>query len=292
MDTPNDLQQVLHAIEQQAKEQGLHIVRCTRGLPSSSSLHLAWEGEWLDYLEVARLANVSLLYVQAEPFDLEQENRSFASGDRATRLRRLQAASEEEDEEEEETVTPSVAEADWLFQRFMEQTECWRSYQHQIGSIECLWVKEGVGHGLELDTEWYDAYIDAILNVLADAEAVALADRHVRSQEEAAAHLQRARQLAQHERFPEATNEDKRLYMAKQLFPDLPEYGSMGLRSVVSLARSVYWWDVAPAQQTAKEQQVRDLWAHGESIKNIAAQLGISETKVKAAIQARGSTTN
>jgi hypothetical protein len=70
--------------------------------------------------------------------------------------------------------------------------------------------------------------------------------------------------------------------MAEQLFPDNDEYD---LREIVTLAQMVYWWEVEPELRAAKEQKARDLWAKGESIRNIAAILKIPEAKVKTAIE-------
>lgn len=265
MDTLDDLQGTLQAIRQRAQEQGLHIVQGPYfSVKGNNAPEVDWEGEWTEYLEVAASAKASLLYIEADPFDLERENLSLINGQKGAKL------------------PAGDNERLWLSERLMEATEEWSTYNGKLGYLRCAWFKEGVGHYLTMKADWYIEYSDFVRKALDEAESVEDEMRRIRSKEEAVTRLQLASQLARHERFPEATNEDKRRYMAEQLFPDNDEYD---LREIVTLAQMVYWWEVEPELRAEKEQKARDLWAKGETIRNIAAILKMPEAKVKSAIE-------
>ncbi len=271
MDSFDDLQEALQAIRQRAHEHGLRIVQGPRfSAKGNNSPAVDWEGEWMEYLEVAASVSASLLYIEADPFDLERETLSLINGLKGARL------------------PAGDNEQTWLSGRLMEVTNEWGGYNRRLGYLRCAWFKEGVGHYLSLKADWYVEYAEAARAALDEAENVEAEMRRVRSKEEAETRLHLASQLARHERFPDATNDDKRRYMAEQLFSDSDEYD---LREIVTLAQMVYWWEVEPELRAAKEQKARDLWAKGESIRNIAAILKIPEAKVKSAIE-EGDTTD
>jgi hypothetical protein len=279
MDSFDDLQEVLQGIEQKAKEHGLYIFE-SEEIAYPSVLKLDWQGEWTEYLEVAGLAKALFLYLEVERFDLEEANRAFMLTQTAKRIQRTHPAISPNDEDDESN---DEDEDDWLFQRLIEQTEAWREYQQRIGYIACLWFKDGVGHYLQLEASWYNNYTTAAWKVLEDADKVSIESRRIRSKEEAATRLQQAKQLAYHPRFVDASIDEKRRYMAAQLFPKL---SYSGVTSVVSLAQAVYWWEVEPEMRATKDQKALDLWAGGESIQNIATLLGMPEAKVRTAIKA------
>jgi hypothetical protein len=265
MDTLDNLQGILQAIRQRALEQSLRVVQGLRfSVKGNSSPEVDWKGEWTEYLDVAASVKAPLLYLEADPFDLERENLSLMSGYRGAK----QPAGENEQL--------------WLSERVIEATEEWRKHNGQLGYLRCAWFKEGVAHYLSLKAEWYIDYGDFVKSIMVQAENVEEEMRRVRTKEEAVTRLHLASQLARHERFPEATNDDKRRYMAEQLFPDNDEYD---LREIVTLAQMVYWWEVEPELRAAKELKARDLWAKGETIRNIAAILKMPEAKVKTAIE-------
>jgi hypothetical protein len=265
MDTIDDLQETLQAIRQRAHEHGLRLVQGSRfSVKGNNSPAVDWEGDWTEYLEVAASVAASLMYIEADPFDLERESLSLANGQKGARL------------------PAGDNERLWLSERITEATEDWRRYNGRLGNIRCAWFKEGVGHYLSLEADWYVEYANSARAALDEAANIEGEMRRVRTREEAMARLHLASQLARHERFPDATNEDKRRYMAEQLFPDNDEYD---LREVVTLAQMVYWWEVEPELRAAKEQKARDLWAKGETIRNIAAILKMPEAKVKSAIE-------
>src|SRR6266496_4633873 len=146
MDTFEDLEGLLQAIKKMAKEQGIHVVKGF--LRTWETPVVDWQGGWAEYLELAGLVKTPLLYLQEEPFASEQENASRIMAERPGRILRL-------DEE-----------LQWLSERLMEQTAEWSKYSQQIGHAVCVWCKEGVGHYLTLNTEWYLKYKDAVNEAL------------------------------------------------------------------------------------------------------------------------------
>ncbi len=267
----DDLSEILEDVENKAKETNLSIVW---GVPLLINYpEIEWEGDWKEYLDLARHVGTALVYIEADKFDLERENISRAShsSNRLERRRRLLFPLED-------------SEVVWLVQRLMEHTGEWSKYNQKIGHVKCLWFKDSVAHKYELNSSWYLAYSDTVEKVLEEAEVVEEENRQVRTEEEAAKNLQRAGQLARHERFPDASNSEKRLFMAQQLFPDNAE-DRLDLTRIVHLAEMIYWWEVEPEMRASKAQKARDLRANGESIKNIAALLKMPEAKVRAAIE-------
>src|SRR4051812_14923090 len=109
MDTIDNLQETLQGIEQKAKEQGLYVVRCNKGLPSSQSPNLIWQGEWAEYLEIAGLSKTILLYLQAEPFDIDAENKYWLASVTAQRVKRMRPSSHVDVEDVEDVEN----EEDW-----------------------------------------------------------------------------------------------------------------------------------------------------------------------------------
>ncbi len=272
MSTHDDLRTVLKAMLQKAMEQGIHVVR---GYPRLLNYpQVEWEREWTEYLDVAQLAGAALLYLYDDPFILERENVLKVIGQKGeVEKQRIPALPILEDDEDQ-----------WLSSRLMEQTNNWSSYNQQIGHIECLWFKEGVGHHLTLDTEWYLAYNEAVERAFIESDGVEEENRRVRKKEQAVELMKRAEQLARHERFEDASSSEKRQFMAGQIFPDLA-LDPYSLSQVVSLAEMIYWWEIEPGMRSTKIQKARDLRMRGESIKNIAAILKMSDAKVRAAIE-------
>lgn len=261
-----DLDELLVAIKEKATEKGLRLVS---GAPIVSSIvYITWTEEWIAYLDLAKQVGASLLYIHAEPFDVKDQNTTTASEMTFTEKRRLPMPDE-------------VNEMEWLSQWLMERTQEWEQYNRKISRIDCVWFKDGVGHRLALVAPWYQAYEDAVDKVLEETETVDEENRKVRTKEEAVKLLHLAEQLVRHERFSEATNDGKRLFMTEKLFPN----EGIDHHRIIQLAELIYWWEVEPVERATKAQKARDLRDSGESIKNIAALLKMSEAKVRAAIE-------
>jgi hypothetical protein len=261
-----DLQELSQTIKQKASEYGLYIVEAPisfRWVPSHIDIN--WEGDWTEYLELARKVMAPILYLECQPFNLDEQN--------AQTLVAQMSTNTWQDEEQ----------GQWLAQRLDEETVSWRAYNGVVHQVQAVWLKEGVAHWLELGTNWWGEYRRAVSRMLEEAKEVKEENRRIHSKEEAQLLLERAKQLASHERFGEATSVEKREYMAQQLFPDL--LGSYAAREVSSVAVAVYWWEVEPRALATKEEKARELRARGESIKNIAALLKMSEAKVRTAVE-------
>ncbi len=263
----DDLEELFVAIKEKAVEKGLRLVSV--GAPVvSQAVYVGWTEEWTAYLDLANQVRASLLYIHAVPFDVKDQNTTTASELTFTEKRRLPLPDE-------------VNELEWLSQWLMERTQEWEKYNQKISRIDCVWFKDGVGHRLAFEAPWYQAYNDAVDKVLEETESVEQENRIFRSKEEAVKVLRLAEQLARHERFPEATNDGKRLFMAEKLFPD----ESLDRRRVVQLAELIYWWEVEPTERATKAEKARALRESGENIRNIAAMLKMSEAKVRAALE-------
>lgn len=266
--TTDDLTGILHEIEHTAAQLNLHIVR---GLPTGYKPNLAWQGDTQSYLQTASLSKAALLYIQADPFDLDAENSAHSLTPHAVQISQLRPTD------------PTQAEQDqWLLQRLTEQTEDWRLNNGQIGSIKCAWFADGISHTLSIATAWYTDYQTAVTRAFEEAEAVEQENKRLRTEEATFFLMEAAREVASHERFPEASNNEKRAYMVDQIYPGLtPDQRAQ----VVSLAQVIHWWEIAPAENATKEQQARNLRARGETLKNIAAILKIPESRVKSILE-------
>lgn len=262
-------------ISQAASERGLLVFD---GEPDVSKLaSVAWRGDWLSFLNLAQQANVRLLYIWERRYD-PNEAIYEATGDPDLIANGLKEggvlpANEFEDE----------AKA-WLRERIRERLAPWDARQDEVFSVSCVWAKDHVAHYWREYASWITECLMAIDAVLEEAELIEQENRKLRSQEEARRLHEYAMQLAQHVRFPEATSEEKREYMASQLFPDLTDDGWPTSRAIARRAMLIYWWDIEPAEKATKDERARGLYAQGESIRNIAAILKMSEAKVKAAI--------
>jgi hypothetical protein len=151
----------------------------------------------------------------------------------------------------------------WLHQRLREAAAPWDDYTGRVGWISCVWCREGVAHHWDIGTDWHDAC-----------------------------------ELAYHPRFPEATNDAKRVFMAEQLFSnaidELQEasghsytyqLGRINAQAVAERATLIYWWEVEPTERASKAERARDLRRQGESIRNIAAVLKMPEGRVRAVLE-------
>lgn len=249
-------------------------------VPDISKLSGAvWKGDWPGYLDLAVQARVSLLYLKEWRYDHEGMIKEV-----------LQEETRENSLLESETTSEAEAETGsgaWLRARLREAVTSWSTYQDQVFGITGVWVKESVAHHWSRDADWYPTYRAVLDAALAEAQQVEREYRTLRSTEVARKLHDYATQLAQHPRFAEATSEEKREFMATQLFPDL-DSDMHGFRTAVSIAKRavlIYWWDVEPIERATKAERARALRAQGETIRNIAAVLKMSEAKVRAALE-------
>jgi hypothetical protein len=258
-----DLEQLHVAIHQAASERGL----------------IVFDGE----PDVSKLASVAwnALYVRKRQYD---------SGQIIAEVTGDPDLIDDEIDNEEVVGSTEASEREnklWLLERIRERIDPWEARSGEIISVSCLWIKDHVAHHWRRYAEWIFECREAIGAVLDEAELTRRENRMLRSQEVARRIHEYAMQMAQHPRFSEATSEEKREFMASQLFPEITTSDLLGYRPARSIAQRaslIYWWDIEPIEKVTKAERAKALYAQGESIRNIAAVLKMSEMKVKAAI--------
>lgn len=269
-------------IIQAATERGLLVFD---GQPDISKLaDITWEGDWLTYLDRASQAHATLLYL---------EEWRYASEEMIEEIVREEAGDFDFSDDETNSNEESGGGAAWLHARLKEAVAPWAAHIGEVYSVSNVWIKEGVAHYWSCETDWYAGYQEAIATTLMESKRIERDNRILRSQEVVLKLYEYATQMAHHPRFREATSEEKRVFMARQLFPDVPDGiddldnvqgAGFTSRTIARRAALIYWWDIEPTERVTIDERVRVLRAQGESIKNITAVLKISEAKVRAAI--------
>lgn len=230
-----------------------------------------WEGDPTAFLDIAARVGARIVYAVGTRFDWEGSLRQEVE---AAGYRYIPEVGEKE------PIGGSPTDpASWLLYRLRERTEEWARHDGEMSMLQCIWMKDGVAHDFRPHADWLAAFRATIDEALEDAEAVQDEDRRLRSTEDAKRLHGRAGEMARHARYPEATSEAKREYMAQQLFPDEDpiECQRIARRSVV-----IYWWEVEPAERASNAQRARELYDAGETLTTIAALFKMSRDKVKA----------
>lgn len=272
-----ELDQLRDQLSHAATERELVVFNNAPNITNLPSVY--WKGDWLPFLDLARQAQATLFYIEEERYNRD-----------SIIFQEVGDPDFFETDEEESTPSPTTIERGskaWIYTRILERIGQWDTHQGEVISVRCVWLKEGVAHHWRQEAAWVMDCREAIDAVLEEAKHIAQENRVLRSQEAALKLHECATQMATHPRFSEATSEEKREFMASQLFPDVTEEMALGYRSAASIARRavlIYWWDIEPIEKVTKAERVRALHAQGESIRNIAAVLKMSEAKVKAAL--------
>jgi hypothetical protein len=266
------------SIQETASAHGLTVFD---GEPDVSRLaSVAWRGDWMTFVGLAKQAGATLLYLHEDRYDPDQvilqqsHDPSLIPDESADQVTSTEATSEREDKA-------------WLYARIRERIAVWDARRNEVTGLSCIWVKDHVAHHWRCYADWIFECRDTIDAVLEEAEEISREDRVLRSQETAHKLYECAVQMAHHPRFSEASNDDKREFMAQQLFPEMASDDPLGRRTAMSIAKRaslIYWWDVAPTEKVMKAQRARALYAQGDSIRNIASVLKMSDAKVRAAI--------
>lgn len=246
---------------------------------SGTDLHLptvACTGDARSFVSLAAQAGVKLLYLTMEHYDPDRLAARLAA--EQSGHPDLIAIGEPD---------PDNSSEDWLRERVREAIAQWDTYQGAVGRIRAVWCIESIAHTWWRETEWHDACCWAAEAVWEEVEHVAEEHRVFRREEDALRLHQLATELAHHPRFPEATSEAKREFMAQQIFSDSLAEAELRFisRRIAQRAQLIYWWEVELVERVAKAERARNLRAQGESIRNIAAVLKMSETKVRAALE-------
>lgn len=279
-----ELDDLYPIIKQAAVDRGLVVFD---GLPNVLEFPgiVAWKGDWRDFLDCAIRAHVTLLYLKEWRYDpegvveeviLEELGHRYVSND-----------STESGDDEAETESDSTA---WLRTRLLDAIAPWLVHRGEVSEVSSIWIKEGVVHLWSHEADWYPGHHEALDAALAEARQVAEQDRVLRSEEKALKIHEYAEQMAHHSRFPEAKSQEKRAFMAMQLFPDIADddWPERLAASIAKRAELIYWWDIEPIEKVSKAERAKELYTQGESIRNIAAMLKMSEAKVRAAISEEG----
>jgi len=278
MTSINELNNLRANIYKASVERGLIIFD---GEPNLEKIpFVVWHGDWLPFLDLAQKVHADLLYICEEKYDpdtvIVEE-----TGDEDIILEG------NENEIESSAANLKNNEKQWLLARIRERIVPWDARRGEVTSVSCVWMKNHVAHNWRCYADWIFDCREAIDAVLEDMEEVEKENRVLRTKDNAKILHECATQMAHHPRFPEATNQEKREFMASQLFSDLINkelFRHGGAKSISQRASLIYWWDVEPLEKVTKIQRVQALRAQGESLSNIAVLLKMSEAKVRAAI--------
>jgi hypothetical protein len=241
-----------------------------------------WHGEWDAFIDLAHKANASLLYIHESKYDPDTLIDEII-GDEHT------DAADGDDVDDREFIG---GEDNWLQDRLREVVTPWNFYRDSPRFLECVWVKDGVFHVWQDEAAWAAEHREAVQNILDEAKTIGMRDRGSRSEAAAQKLHMYANILAIHPRFPEAKSEEKREYMVDRMFGDdlrkEPPIYQLLPHLIARRALLIYWWDIEPGDRASIEERIRELRESGESIKNIAAILHISDARVRAALKSEG----
>ena len=263
-----ELESLLLEIENTAKSHNMLVFR--GNLAFENACAFEWGGSWEEFLDMAKEANAMLLYVYAHKFDIKHIYEDLENADA------IFSADNPDDDERQ-----------WIRSRVNEFNKPWESKNKRLASINCYWVNNGVVHRWHIHTDWITELYEALDTFIAETKGIDSQNRVLRNEEAAQILHVYADKLAHHPRFTEAASEEKREFMASQLYPELNDDSVFGYRAHATIARRaalVYWWDIEPAINASKSEKARALRAEGESIRSIAAILKMPESKVRAAI--------
>lgn len=156
-----------------------------------------------------------------------------------------------------------------------------RAHDGKIKRIFLVWVLDGVQHLGSHQTDWaedVDAELDELIARISWAQNSLREDR--RSARDARID-EFAEMLARHPRWQEATNDERRLFLAKEI---LPKTDSRLLDATIKQAAVYAWWHIEPQRRAEHASKVRELMAKGYGKSRISLELGISENRAAALI--------
>ena len=267
------LDQLSETIAAHAAAHGLIVCRDDIMLDVDHSPTVLFES-WKDLVELAIKMDAKLLYIATFGADAEE------SWQRATKRAGLYEDVNFTDDTDERRPAYRQREQ-WLVEQLNELRASIQQREDDAVTLKAIWMRDGVAHVYFEQADWWEEqeeYIGKLIEELTDVRDEA---RILRSDEESAIIKECAETLVHHERFSEATNENKREYMAAQLFPD---QSPLAIRNIISLAQAIYWWDIEPAERATKGERIRELRSLGFSIRHIASMLRMPESQVREAL--------
>jgi hypothetical protein len=246
-----------------------------RGVPDLGNVPVAaWDGDYRRFIEVSAVAGARIVYIEHEAYNGEQLISSLAE--------------EHSDVREWEDEAGAEEGKAWLVERLTEVLAPWEPRTGETFSLRLAWFRDSVAHVWSYRPEWTQAHRIALNAAFDEIEVVDYDDRVRRSTEETLRLQACAEELAMHPRFPEANSQEKREFMAAQLFQHALHSVDGATRftagTIAAHASLVYWWNIEPVEWASKTQRVRDLRREGLSVRSIAAALKISEGKVRGAL--------
>ncbi|MGI8477321.1 MAG: hypothetical protein ACR2OO_13260 [Thermomicrobiales bacterium] len=283
MDLANDLTDltpILTTIKQTADRLGLVVLSGTPYGPITES-GLSCDGDWQTFLDVAVRAGVAILNVDARPYDPDAftlYSKTFVKlpdweDDAPLRLQDAQ-----------EAVGKNVRHA----------IRKWDRHAKSLGQIHLMWLHAGVAHDWERQTSWMDDCEDKTLDVVSEAlegylEEPIVPKAQPKPSEQEIAISKRIHELAidlaRHPRFTDAASDQKRQFMAEQLYgnqlPELEGSNRPAAYRIAERAVLAYWWAIGPEEQLKLTERALDLATSGEPKRRIAAILRISEARVE-----------
>lgn len=268
-----DLAPLVEYLRLAAANSGITVIDA---LPSVSDLpKVVFEGPWQRFLELGALAGSTFLYVEQDQYSPEFLTSLFVSRQGERKLRSFTSADDSTDDPEQ-----------WLRDHLRETITEWDRYTGAVGSVRCLWVHQDILHIWTGETDWYADAWSAADKAIEDLDLISETDRTERRQNDAKLLHDLATQLAHHPRFSDAKSDAKRQFVAEQLFSDElhNESHRFRARDIASRAEMIYWWEVEPVEKVTRDERIREMRARGDSIRNIAVALKVSEAKVKAAL--------
>ncbi len=264
-----ELDKLYSQIRQAATERELIVVG---NMPRVFELPgMEWEDNWISFLDCANQAQVNLLYLKEWRYAPEEIIEEVIRDEIGPLYGFDNNKSADADVDGGETQT-------YLRARFREVIAPWNVHSGEVLEISSVWIRDGVVHHWRREADWEHHHRETLELAIAEAKQAGQENHRLRTEAEAHELSKRALHMAQHPRFTEATNQDKRTFMANQLFPGIDQWTA---RHIANQATLIYWWDMEPTERAEVAQRVVALRAQGRSFSSIAAELKISEAKVK-----------
>ena len=234
---------------------------------------VTWQGTWHQFLDLAARVGAKILYLVTLNFNFDSDLRSTLEAD------------DYFDEPEFDADGNRNDRFWWAYQRLFERVSDWRPHDSKVLGIECWWLADGVVHEWDIQTEWFNEYARLIADIKRELSEAEMSEQRLRSTAATERLYGLGRELAGHERFPEASNEAKRQFMAEQFFP---AETAVDQERIAEKASLIYWWDVGPAEHARKVERAQDMYERGgETIRHIATVLHLPEAKVREIVARR-----
>jgi hypothetical protein len=226
-----------------------------------------WQGDWNSYLDFAIEAQARILYLLSLEYSVED-----AIEDACREVGCVGGP-----------ILPNHFSARQLLsERIRERLSDAEQYEGLTASFSAWWICNGVAHAYTEFADWCDEYEENIVSIAEELWPEVQEERKDEKAEVSKRLYEYAEQMARHERFAEAKSEEKRKYMARQLFPDEEEISHGRIAEIASL---FHWWYIEPGERVSKAEKACALYQKGESYKSIAIFLNMSEAAVKKAIE-------